>query len=537
MEPINLSANVSDKILFDETVNISTSGIICIVGANGTGKTTLLNKIYDAVKELFEDTIYIKQDIVIEDSTETIETYVLKSNSKLYDAHLLAKDLDAKDYEILSEEEKKLYHDTHNYLRTENWGSYYAHVHKILNGLGIIELDRQMINLSGGWKTRISLAKALVIEPKILLLDEPTNHLDLEGVIWLTDYLTTYSKTVIMVTHMRHVVDSIANQTWLLKNYDGISQKLLQVNGGMAEVEQTLNQVTTELNNKWTKFEKQLKELKKKGTPKPKIEEFIKKQNVIRPPTQSKSRFCFEQIGDFGTKNIIEFKDVSFKFKGVGKTILKHIEFGINANTKYVIVGKNGAGKSTLFNLCANLIQPRTGEIIIDGHVRVGLYNQDIIASLKNDIKKATQQNPSNDTSDNLNITPIQFLQMVHNMKHDECRSSLGRVGIRKIDNYDPCNISIENLSGGYKARMAMLSMILRKPAVILLDEPTNHLDIDTIQELINGLNDFNGGVMVITHDIDFIKQLNNCRIVKLDDGKLSFCESIDDYIRKIVEV
>ena len=276
MEPINLSATVSDKSLFDETVNIGSSGIICIVGPNGTGKTTLLNKIYDVVKETFEDTIYIKQDILIEDSADTIETYVLKSNSKLYDAFILSTELDAKNYETLSEDEKKLYHDTHEYLRNENWGSYNAHVHKILNGLGIIELNRQMINLSGGWKTRISLAKALVIEPRILLLDEPTNHLDLEGVIWLTEYLTTYSKTVIMVTHMKHVVDSIANETWLLKNYDGVSQKLLRVNGGMAEVEQTLNQITTELNNKWTKFEKQVKELKNKGTPKSKIEEFIK---------------------------------------------------------------------------------------------------------------------------------------------------------------------------------------------------------------------------------------------------------------------
>ena len=534
---LNLSASVSSKSLFDETINIGASGIICIIGPNGTGKTTLLNKIYEGVKVSFEDTIYIRQDILIDDSTDTIETYVLKSNSKLYDAYMLSKELDAKDYETLDEDDKKLYHETHDYVRNENWGSYNAHVRKILYGLGITDLNRQMINLSGGWKTRISLARALVIEPRVLLLDEPTNHLDLEGVIWLTDYLSTYSKSVIMVTHMRHVVDSIANETWLLKNYDGESQKLLRVNGGMVEVEQTLNQITTELNNKWTKFEKQLKELKNKGTPKPKIEEFIKKQNVIRPPMQSKSRFCFEQIGDFGTKNIIEFKDVSFKFKGVGNTILKHIDFGINANTKYVVVGKNGAGKSTLFNLCAGILEPRAGEIVIDGRVRVGLYNQDIVSSLKKDIVKASLPITTDINSIILDITPIQFLHDVHNMKYDECRASLGRVGIRKIDNYDPCNIPIENLSGGYKARMAMLSMILRKPAVILLDEPTNHLDIDTIQELINGLNDFNGGVMVITHDVDFIKQLDNSRIVKLEEGKLSFCESIDDYIKKIVEL
>jgi ATPase subunit of ABC transporter with duplicated ATPase domains len=529
----NLNATVSNKSLFDETVNIGHSGIICIVGANGTGKTTLLNKIYDVVKDKFDDIIYIHQDIIIDDTTDTIETYVLKSNPKLYDAFITSKDLDSKDYETLSDDDKKKYHEVHEYLRDENWGSYNAHVHKILNGLGIVELDRQMVNLSGGWKTRISLARALVIEPILLLLDEPTNHLDLEGVIWLTDYLTTYSKSVIMVTHMRDIVNSVANETWLLKNYDGVSQKILRVNGGMAEVEQTLNQITAELNNKWNKFERQLKELKSKSTPKAKVEEFIKKQNVIKPPTTNRSYFCFDQIGDFGTKNIIEFKDVSFKFKGVGKTILKHVDFGINVDTKYVVVGKNGAGKSTLFNLCAGLLQPRMGEIVVDGRIKVGLYNQDIVSSLKNDIIKAT--NVSGDTFVDLNITPIQFLHIVHKLKYDDCRANLGKVGIRKVNDYDPCNIPIENLSGGYKARMAMLSMILRKPAVILLDEPTNHLDIDTIQELIVGLNHFNGGVMVITHDVDFIKQLNNCRIIKLDEGKLSLCDSIDDYIKEII--
>lgn len=515
----NLSANVADRVLFDENININKSSIICIIGPNGTGKTTLMNKIYDESKKNINDIIYITQDIVIDDSNDTIESFVLKSNQTLYDAHIKFEFLESQDYEKLSEDDKNLYQELAIFLTNENWELYKAKVYKVLKGLQINVINRLINNLSGGWKMRIAIAKALVIEPTLLLLDEPTNHLDLEGVIWLTDYLSEYKKNIILITHARHLVDSVATETWLLKNYDGISQKLLRARGGTYAINQTLDQITKELTNKWNKFEKQVKELRNKSTPKKNVDEFIKKQNVVKPPLQQKTKFQFNEVSNYNGRNIISFDNVSFKYSGAEHTILKKINLGINTSTRYVLVGKNGCGKSTLFNLCAENLKPRRGTVTITNNVKVGLYTQDIISSL------------------NLKLSPVEFLQQEFNIKIEDCKAHLGKVGIRKVGSYDPTTALIETLSGGFKARLAMLKIILQNPAVILLDEPTNHLDIDTIDELINGLNDYRGGVLVITHDVDFIKKLDNHQVLKISDGYIHSCDSIDDYINEIVNL
>jgi ATPase subunit of ABC transporter with duplicated ATPase domains len=513
----NLSATVADKILFDENININTSSIICILGPNGTGKTTLMNKIYDEIKKTFDDIVYITQDIVIDDCNDTIESFVLKSNMVLYEAYSKFNFLESQEYDNLTDDDKQLYQTLLNYLTDENWELYRAKVYKVLNGLQINNIDRLMNNLSGGWKTRIALAKALVIEPILLLLDEPTNHLDLEGVIWLTNYLSEYKKSIILITHARHLIESIATETWLLKNYDGVSQKLLRVKGNNKSVDQTLAQITKELTNKWNKFEKEVKELRNKGTPKNKVDEYIKKQNIVRPPIQQKTKFQFNEVNTYNGRNIVSFDNVYFKYTGSEHTILKKINLGISTSSRYVLVGKNGCGKSTLFNLCAGNIKPRKGTITVSNNIIVGLYTQDIISSL------------------NLSLSPVELLQQEFNIKIEECKSHLGKVGIRKSGSYDPTTTLIKTLSGGFKARLAMLKIILQNPTVILLDEPTNHLDIDTIDELINGLNDFRGGVLVITHDIDFIKKLDNHQVLKISDGYIYNCDSIDDYINKIM--
>lgn len=504
-----LTAVVGGKQLFDTEISINSTDKICIMGANGTGKTTLINAIHDRLYPIIESLIYIKQDTIIEDSNDTILSYVLKANLKLYNDNIRYVYLSELDRDLTDSEQTE-YDNLSELFEGGEWERYYAHINKILNGLQITNTDRKMELLSGGWKTRVALAKALAIRPTLLILDEPTNHLDLNGVIWLRNFLSEYNKAVVVVTHMKSFADYVANNIWYIIDLDGTGQKIYKIKGSTNNVDKTLDQYRTEITKKWDKFQKQIKDLQKKSTPRTQVDEFIKQNSVPRPLRPVRNHFIFPDIGNYGTRNILEINDVSFGYQQ-DKLLFENINLGIRNGTRYVLVGDNGVGKTTLFKLCNNDLEPTSGNIYKDTRVKTSVYNQDIVSSL------------------DLSKSPIQFLTELYGISVEKCRSYLGKVGIKKEDHFDPCVLPIENLSGGYKARMAFCKIILEEPSVILLDEPTNHLDIDTIQSLILGLNDYNGGILVITHDLDFIQGLEDCQVLKLHDKKISVYGTIEE--------
>lgn len=503
------------RVLFDEKININTGNHICIIGPNGTGKTSMLEIINEKLS-LTLPTIYIKQDITMDKVDTTILDYVLQADKEMYEAKLKVDQIDIDG--DLSEEELKEYTELNDFLINKGWPVYEAKAKKILVGIGINNYNKKLDLLSGGWKTRVALGKALLIEPQLLILDEPTNHLDLNGVIWLTDYLSDYPKTLIVVTHMVNFVNQVATHTWLLKNYDGISQKLIKATGGYTNIMRTLAETTKALQSQYDKIQRRIKELQNKSTPKKEVQEFRDANPVTQPPKDQLTHFIFEDDVDHGTSNIISLNSVNFRYQNATKSIFKGIDLGINASSRYVIVGENGAGKSTLFNLCAGIIEPTKGEIERKRNSRISIYNQDIVSSLE------------------LDKTAVEFLQEKFGMSLNECRAHLGRVGFKRNGTFDPCNIKVKDLSGGYKARLAMVKIILEQPSVILLDEPTNHLDIDTIKALVESLNNFNGGIMVITHDVDFIESLEDHQILEVRDKTIIKRDSIDSYIADVVQ-
>jgi ATPase subunit of ABC transporter with duplicated ATPase domains len=512
-----VTAIIGGKQLFDTEISINATDKICIMGANGTGKTTLINTIYDKLSTVIESLIYIKQDTIIEDSNDTILSYVLKANLKLYNDNIRYSFLSNLERDLTDEEQEELDALSQS-VGDGEWERYNAHINKILNGLQITNIDRKMELLSGGWKTRVALAKALAIKPTLLILDEPTNHLDLNGVIWLRNFLNEYKKAIIVVTHMKTFADYVSNNIWYITDLDGTGQKIYKVRGGTDNVKETLEQTQNEITKKWDKFQKQIKELQKKSTPKTQVEQFIKENSVPRPLRPVRNHFIFPDVGNYGSRNILELNDVSFKYSELSRSLFKKISLGISNGSRYVLVGDNGVGKTTLFKLCNGDLKPTSGDVYKDTRVKTSVYNQDIVSSL------------------DLTKSPIQFLTELYGISVEQSRSYLGKVGIKKEDHFDPCVLPIENLSGGYKARMAFCKIILEDPSVILLDEPTNHLDIDTIQSLILGLNNYNGGILVITHDLDFIKGLENCQVLKLHNKQISIYNDIDDYIDEVEE-
>jgi ATP-binding cassette subfamily F protein 3 len=243
--------------------------------------------------------------------------------------------------------------------------------------------------------------------------------------------------------------------------------------------------------------------------------------NEVRPPPNpalTRTHFNFEPINLDSTRNIISLNGVSFGYDEKKPTsIFKNLDCGISLQSRIVLVGPNGSGKSTFFKLIAGTLQPTSGEIVRDGRTRVAIYSQNIIDSL------------------DLTLTPLEFLQQRFNLQQSDCRKHLGQIGLKKIEKFDPCTNLISQLSGGFKARLAFLLVILAKPSVILLDEPTNHLDAETTEFLIDALNDYSGGLVVITHSIDFIKGINDHEVWSLSGRNIHRYDEIDTYAESVI--
>ena len=508
------------KIINSSDIAINAGIKYFVMGNNGCGKTTLLKFIYEKLKDKI-DILMIEQDIEIIDNEQTVEDFILYADKELYNNNKILKELELK--EELTDDENDLYNKCAEYCYQKNWDRYLAESKRILNGLGFYNINTKIKILSGGWRMRLALGKALLRQPDILILDEPTNHLDLNAVIWLTDYLKDYKKTLVVITHQIAFVNSIADVIWFIGNIqlkNNIGNSIYTIQGKYDKLLKFIDITNKEVLNIYDKFQKRIDEMKKKSVPKKEIEEFIKKNNVQRPPKPYIVNITFDNVKHLSTKNIIEFRDVSFKFNEKDeKYIYKNLEISIDMGTRMILVGENGVGKTTFLKLASLEYQPSDGMIYYDERIRVGYYNQQIIDSLP------------------LDKTPIEYLQILNSQLNvNECRSILGKLGLKKTDLVDLPMNKIENLSGGQKARVSFAKLQMSNPHLILLDEPTNHLDLESIDGLIKGLNEFNGGIVIITHDIYLIENIENAVIYNVAEQNINkFKGDFDDYCNYIL--
>jgi len=506
---------LNGKQLIEKTKIVINSGMkYFLIGQNGCGKTTLLKIIYDKIKE-YEDVLMIDQDIQIT-SDLTVKDFLLQSNEKLFNANKRLEEInnaetDMTDAELIEQEELA------TLLQVEGWTKFISETQIILNGLGFEE-NRVVNSLSGGWRMKLALGRALLNKPNLLLLDESTNHLDIVSVIWLTDYLKQYNKTIVMITHDTDVLNELSQYVWFIDNFDNLGNKLYVAKGDYGNVCQMKEQLTKEIIDKWDNLQKKVKELQKKSTPKKEVDEFIATQKVAKPPRPYKVNISFENPKYTNRQNIIELFDVDFSYEN--KQILNKVNFAIDLESRYVIVGRNGAGKTTLFKLCSGFISPTSGEIKKNDRISVGYYNQQIIESLP------------------LDLTPIEYLQQLNSeLAENQCRAWLGKIGLKKTDTNDQCKTKIKDLSGGQKARMAFCVIQMQAPEVLLLDEPTNHLDIESIEALIKGINEFKGAVIIITHDTHLIKSIENYVIYDVINTKVTkFNGDFEEYTKHVVK-
>lgn len=505
------------KLVNESNVVINSETKYFLLGNNGSGKTTLMKHLYEKLKD--KDILMIDQDVKIESTEQSIKDFILCAHAELYDKHKQMMALE--EVEEMTDEQHELYESLSEYVFTQGWDKYEAKSFQILNGLGFKDPEKKVSLLSGGWRMRLALGRALLYEPNALFLDESNNHLDLNAGIWLINYLQTYQKTIIMITHQIGFINALAQYIWWIGDPECTGTKIYSVTGQYHNLLQFIDQTKKEVTQKYDKLQKKIAEMRKKTVTKAEIEEVIKKANAPRPPKEYNVTITFEDVncGQLGMRNIIEFKDVSFRYDGTSYNILSAVDYSINLKSRHVIVGENGAGKTTLFKLCTQQIEPTSGEIIKDSRITVGHYHQLTVDNLPMD------------------MTAIEYMQSLNeHLSEDQCRARLGRIGLRKIDNLDIPKNKIRDLSGGQKARLAFSIIQLWSPSIILLDEPTNNLDITSIEALITAINQFNGAIIIITHDTHLIESIENYELYEVAEGFVKkFPGDFDEYKEKIL--
>ena len=505
----NFSISTNKKNLFDNaSLNIVYGNNYGFVAPNGNGKSTIMNfiskKIFPICDEL--DILLVEQEI--KPSDKLIIDEVLDANEKR--SKLIDK-INNIEFEIEENDDYDLkLVDELNYLRDEleiiGLEKDKVKVIKILNGLGFSNNDytKKVKEFSGGWRMRIAIAKALYLEPTLLLLDEPTNHLDLNAVIWLTSYLENWKNSLIVVSHNQYFLNDICDEIIHIDN-----NKIYQYKGNYYKFIDINNQKRKNHEKEWTKIEKKIKEMKSKNTTKKEIQEYISKLEIKRP---EKDYLVNINFGDNSKiqGSLVTIDDVYFGYNN--DNILEKINFGLDQESRITIVGANGSGKSTFINLLVGNLQPKSGYIYVKHGIKIGYYNQHFIDVLP------------------MESTCIEYLQTIKDLEEQDIRKYLGTIGLEASAHLK----KIGELSGGQKARVVLVSLQMQEPQILIMDEPTNHLDIESINGLIEGINNFEGCVVLVSHDMELITQ-TECVLWECKNKSISKFRGDYDLYKEII--
>lgn len=526
---------VGNKTLITPSpLQIHTGFKYCIIGQNGAGKTTLMNYIYDKIRKT--NTLYVKQADKAEDNC-TIYKYMLQANKDLYDIYIRYIELEIsmnEEHIEVTDEIFEEYKKCSEILKNEQFNKYNAKIKQILNGLGIKNHDKQVKSLSGGQEAKLTLAKTLLLEPEILLLDEPTNHLDLDNVLWLRRYLNEYKKTLILISHNIDFFDNIANKIIYFFCVDPQNPRVFICDGGYCNFLKIYERKKNEYIDEYEKSLKQVKSLEKQLGKKSTLENQEKysdaKKNVkLCPLREETTVISFNNVKYLSSSeysNVISFDNVNFGYDD-SPLLLKNITLGVSMKNKYILIGDNGSGKSTFFKLCKGVLKPKSGTITKDERLCIGYFNQNTIREMDE------------------SFTPVQYLNSIKKIQDDNdymlYRKILAEVGFKKTyvgDRFDVEKLTIAELSGGQRVKLALCGIKILNPHVILFDEPTNHLDIYSIEEFINAINEYNGGVIIITHDKYIIENIDGYELLMLNNNTITkYNGTFDDYCEELEKI
>lgn len=509
----NLSLSFGEQPVFDNlSFIIQPHQRIGLVGANGAGKSTLL-KTLTGLQIPDEGTTvisgqckvaYMPQDMVLH-STKSVFDEALATFQELYQALRVVTELESTITQGLDTARIDEYSEAQQCLMDLGIERVKQEIDKVLTGLGFSEeQQKQPVNtLSVGWKMRLVLAKLLLQKADFYFFDEPTNHLDIVAKDWFLQFLSTSKCGFLLVCHERYFLDTLCTDilelahghaTWYKGNYTAYER---QKEHAQQTLERAYEQQQRDIARKMATIERFRASASKAKMAQSMLKELEAIERITLPPSPKSIHFQFGSATRAG-KIVLTAENLSFSFGP--KKIFSHISFEIHRGERVAFIAPNGTGKTTLFNVVAGLYRPEAGSVTFGHQVKHALFAQDqntVLPPHKTIFEHVVASCPTK--------------------TEQEIRGILGAF----LFSHDAINKKLSVLSGGEKNRVSMITVLLQDANLLMLDEPTNHLDMQSKEILLKALLNFNGTMVFVSHDHDFINKLAT-RILELTPNKIT---------------
>lgn len=521
----SLSLLFHGKVLIqDSTLELNYGRRYGLLGENGCGKSTLLKSL--AAREYpvpGHIDVYLLNEPAEPSEHSALNYVVREAEAELKRLEDLVEDIIVKDGP-----ENPALEGLYEKIDSMDPSTFESRAAVILTGLGFtpITINKKTKDMSGGWKMRVALAKALFVKPTLLLLDDPTAHLDLAACVWLEEYLKRWESTLILVSHSQDFLNGVCTNM-----IDMRLKVLTQYGGNYDSYVKTRQELETNQMKQYHKQQEEIQHIKKfiasagtyanlvrQAKSRQKILDKMEADGLIQPVVPDKVfTFRFPDVEKLPPP-VLAFDDMSFSYSGNEEdNLYEHLDIGIDMDSRVALVGPNGVGKSTLLNLFQGKLTPQKGRVIQHTHIKLGVYSQH-----------------SQDQLD-LTKTPLEFVRdRFSSISQDfqYWRQQLGRFGLTG----EGQTSQMATLSEGQRSRVVFALLAIESPNLILLDEPTNGLDLSTIDSLADAINSFNGGVVVVSHDFRLLDKVAKDIFVIEDKTATKWEGSILDYKKKLAQ-